>query len=296
MAADKYHIANWLRTSGPNTKPVFHLPRVPYLEPGNVEWIFQDDRFYQWKATNVSQLLWIHGAPGTGKTMLCSRIISHIERHCRLSVDAPKPMRRVDFYFDSSDRQKQSLRALLESVAVNMVYKNDGKPPSRCVISFERLSWRQYIYEPSLKHSTVVSETAASLYKSKDHGRIIPSLEELFEVIAAEVSHTEVTYLIIDALNECPEPERKAFFDQFLQRMLQANIKILITSRKIRDIERAIEAVDSNDIRIHDSIVDAETKDEIAIRISQYNDIASRDPYTMADAVDGIVAGGVKNT
>ncbi|KAK6844762.1 hypothetical protein PG995_014872 [Apiospora arundinis] len=260
-SADRDQVLKWLKTSDPENN--HGLARV-YHEPGTGDWIIQDEQFNRWKAASGDQLLWIYGIPGAGKTIICSSIIDHMQKHCAQSApkDAIKPLRVVYFYFDFSDRNKQSLRALLESIALQLV--SDGGD---------------------------ISETVTSLFEHKNKGRIAPSLEELLNLIIAEVLRTEITFLVIDALDECPEPERRILFDQFLQRLLQANIKILITSRKVSDIEHAIDTVDSHSICIQDSVVDADIRKHISSHISQDDDFASWDSDLKGEVVDGIVAG-----
>ncbi|KAK8039522.1 1-pyrroline-5-carboxylate dehydrogenase [Apiospora rasikravindrae] len=195
----------------------------------NGDWIFQNDRFNRWKTTDGTQLLWIHGLSGAQKTALLSSIIEHMISYCyRPGVDAPRPRGLFNFSFDSSDRQTQSLRAFLESLAVDLVYLNTDE------------------------HVTI-----DSLFNPNGQGHATPSLEELFHRIAVEASYNAVIYLVIDALDECPERERQVFFDQFLQRMLHAKIKMLIISRNIPDIERAIQGINTNDIGMQDPVVDA---------------------------------------
>ncbi|KAK8130587.1 hypothetical protein PG999_002967 [Apiospora kogelbergensis] len=271
-STNRGQILKWLKTSDPENN--HGLARV-YHEPNTGDWILQDERFGQWKAAGGNQLLWIYGIPGAGKTILCSSIIDHVQKHCARPGPgdaASKPTRAVYFYFDFSDRNKQSLRALLESVALQLVSDGEGMSLLRIL-------------------SLYVSETATSLFESKNQGRLAPSPEELLDLIIAEVLRTEVTFLVIDALDECPEPERRVLFDQLLARMLQANIRILITSRKVPDIEHAISSVDSHSICIQDSIVDTDIRTHISSHIAQDDDFASWDSDLKTDVVDAIVAG-----
>ncbi|PWW78013.1 hypothetical protein C7212DRAFT_175107, partial [Tuber magnatum] len=48
----------------------------PYSLPGDRtgEWIFKDDRYRKWQESEESEVLWLCGGPGTGKTMLAKRV------------------------------------------------------------------------------------------------------------------------------------------------------------------------------------------------------------------------------
>jgi len=43
---------------------------------GTAEWFFQGSIFKEWKSTG--SLLWVHGKPGSGKSILCSTIVRDI--------------------------------------------------------------------------------------------------------------------------------------------------------------------------------------------------------------------------
>ncbi|KAL4998078.1 hypothetical protein BDV10DRAFT_185687 [Aspergillus recurvatus] len=48
--------------------------------PGTSEWLFQTTEFQEWSGESPkSPILWLSGNPGTGKSMLCSRVIQHVQ-------------------------------------------------------------------------------------------------------------------------------------------------------------------------------------------------------------------------
>ncbi|KAL4784384.1 hypothetical protein BJX76DRAFT_367696 [Aspergillus varians] len=48
--------------------------------PGTSEWVFQTAEFQGWSSKSPkSPVLWMSGDPGTGKSMICSRVIQHIQ-------------------------------------------------------------------------------------------------------------------------------------------------------------------------------------------------------------------------
>lgn len=69
-----------------------HVPNDRYDDslnrrlPGTCDWILKHPAFAQWGATTVpgeassdsARLLWIHGRPGFGKTILCAHIVEHL--------------------------------------------------------------------------------------------------------------------------------------------------------------------------------------------------------------------------
>jgi len=58
-------IQRWLSPSDPSMN---HNMACQACHKGTAEWFFRDDTFKQWKSTG--SLLWIHGKPGSGKSVL----------------------------------------------------------------------------------------------------------------------------------------------------------------------------------------------------------------------------------
>ena len=173
-------ILTWYKSSDPEQN---HKVSRGKHEPDTAKWIFDIKGFRNWK-DNSGESLWIHGIPGAGKTILCSTIINHMNQH----YEGDPSHRVVYFYFDFADNKKQTVANLLKSI----VYQ---------LIAIEE----------------VIPESAAGLY-TKYNGLQQPNLDELVGVVMAEGSRTGRTFLMIDALDECPKEERQLFFETFVQR------------------------------------------------------------------------------
>ncbi|KAI0271192.1 hypothetical protein BGY98DRAFT_1179495, partial [Russula aff. rugulosa BPL654] len=99
-------LQNWLSPPDPSTN--HNIERKAHHK-GTTSWFFQDGIFEEWKRS--SSLLWIHGKPGSGKSVLCSGIIEDImaQREAGLAI-------MTYFYCDFRDEDKQNCRNLLLSI------------------------------------------------------------------------------------------------------------------------------------------------------------------------------------
>ncbi|KAL3479827.1 hypothetical protein BJX99DRAFT_255263 [Aspergillus californicus] len=84
--------------------------------PGTSEWVFQTAEFQEWAGEKPkSPILWMSGDPGTGKSMLCSRTIQHIQ-----DTDSSAAIAFHFFRFDQESSSIDLLRVmtgqLLESL------------------------------------------------------------------------------------------------------------------------------------------------------------------------------------
>ncbi|KAI0199678.1 hypothetical protein F4808DRAFT_471324 [Astrocystis sublimbata] len=59
-----------------------HDRRKELQEPGTCDWISRDDNFRGWLESRNPRFLWIHGIPGTGKTVLAAHIIEMTAAAC----------------------------------------------------------------------------------------------------------------------------------------------------------------------------------------------------------------------
>ena len=136
---------------------------------------------------------------GAGKTILCSKAISHV-LHNRSLNDGNANI--VYFFFDFNDIAKQSVEGMVRSLIYQLVAKADGVPKTV-----------QNLYS---KHQSAPSVASP------------PRPEEWQKVLIALLQDTERPFVFIDALDECAESE-----SQDLQETIQTLFKKGRSSRQV---------------------------------------------------------------
>ncbi|KAF8500753.1 ankyrin repeat-containing domain protein [Russula emetica] len=203
-------LRQWLAPPNPS---INHNTACNTQHDGTAEWFIQGSTFDQWK-TNGS-LLWIRGNPGSGKSILCSAIIEEI-KHIRKSRSALVAY----YYFDFKDVAKRDVRGLLTSLLLQLV---DGSDPC----------W----------------DLLCQLHKTCCDGLEQPSEAALAQCLDSmlDLPFQIPTYIIIDALDECPNntgtPSARERVLNFVQDLVQSNhsnLSICITSRPEHDINTAL--------------------------------------------------------
>lgn len=95
---------------------VEELPDIDYIffqdqrTQGTNEWILDESGFHKWQDTDESssRILWMHGGPATGKSVLSSFVLNHLVGQGR----------RVQYFFIRfGDQKKRSFTVLLRSLA-----------------------------------------------------------------------------------------------------------------------------------------------------------------------------------
>ncbi|KAH9055873.1 ankyrin repeat-containing domain protein [Lactarius deliciosus] len=192
---------------------------------GTAEWCTKGNILANWKASG--SLLWIHGKPGAGKSILSSAIIRDI-----------KPMSNAGsaflayFYFDFKDKAKQDTRALISSLLVQLSDQSD-----------------------------IFCDALFSLYSAHKQGSEQPTDESLSQCLKYMLTTAGPVpiYLILDALDECPygsglpSPREKLLdlVDELVELPLPT-LRLCVTSRPEFDIRTVLKPLATQQVSLHD--------------------------------------------
>ena len=167
------------------------------------------------------------------------------------------------------------------SVAISWVYcsyKDEAiQTPTSLIAS---------ILQQILKRTMVISDDLRALYERHEPHDTRPTVEELSLQLQASVCNLEKFFVVIDALDECPDVKREKFLDHM--RKLQPAVNLMITTRpashvangfpeaacveiraKDTDIQNYCEAKIRSDHRLHFVQDDADLKQLVINRIAE---------------------------
>lgn len=172
--------------------------------PGTGKWLLDHQVVRKWFSSSASEILWLHGIPGSGKSSLVSVVV---ERLIAESTKSPSS-HPVYFYCNRNPAEKERadpthiLRSLLKQLSTKAL-------PSCVVDKFNR--------ERSLQ--------------SLDLGATV-------DLIKAIIETRTITYIVLDALDECDAALRDdltASLETILQES-QSLVKIFVSSRNDADL------------------------------------------------------------
>lgn len=174
-------------------------------------WVLERPQIYSWLTTaSVSELQLIHGRPGRGKSVLSSFMIDHL-REQGAAVQY--------FFFRSGDEAKQSVSALLRSLAYQIAVQ---------IPSDRRLVDR-------------LARGGLKLKESDWRG----TWKKLFTEILFAIESIPTLYWVIDGLDESSSPQH--ILDMLASINASKNpIKCLVTSRWVQALSAAHERVRSS--------------------------------------------------
>ncbi|WYZ34302.1 hypothetical protein EsH8_I_000578 [Colletotrichum jinshuiense] len=189
--------------------------------PGTGSWLLDHDHFKSWlQDASGPPLLWCNGGPGTGKSVLSSVVVDHLQQ--QLPSHAPGSI-LVYAYFSYRDHEGEQTDAAVASLTKQLIRSNE-KVPATVVRTFR-------------DHS------------SQDRKPVLEIITEMFCEVAKQAPEV---FVVIDALDECHETDRDRFLGQFVSQVLQ-NVKaarLLITSRPEMSISDYLCSLSALEIKI----------------------------------------------
>lgn len=109
---------------------------------GTCDWFLQRSRYRDWAAidhnSDVARILWIHGPPGFGKTVLCTMLVQHL----RQNESGPV----ASFFCVSDNEAKRQPLAIVRSWVAQMVdWNHDALEVAREVYRGKRHVQQQHL-------------------------------------------------------------------------------------------------------------------------------------------------------
>jgi hypothetical protein len=251
-------IVAWLSPSDPGAN---HDVARRRHESQTGDWLLKSSQYQSWKTGAVSHL-WIYGKAGCGKTILCSTAIEDI----RMTSEQDADTAFAFFYFSFSDERKQSDSDLLRSLVAQLGWREPG------------LSMLRQAYG--------------------DAKRSVPGPDELEKIFLASTRSCSKVYLLVDALDECPEDhETRQSVLARIERLTQdaPNLRVLATSRELDRIRKSMEALIAEPLRVTTRAVDDDIRLYLAKEISRDRSLCELSPEmrtliesTIASQADGM--------
>ena len=148
-------------------------------------WVLSDQAFTKWLNDTSSSLLWLHGDPGKGKTMLAISLVRELSEKIRVEGSASSTAIAY-FFCDNKDSRRMTGTSIFRGLIFQLLCQH----PNLCFHLRD-------LYEKQKEH----------LFNGPNS---IHSLWRVFQNIVRDRS-LERIYIIVDALDEC-EPESAESF------------------------------------------------------------------------------------
>ncbi|KAJ5678667.1 Pfs NACHT and Ankyrin domain protein [Penicillium macrosclerotiorum] len=223
---------------------------------GTCEWILRTEELNAWLGSGLTvgperqtaQVLWLHGPPGTGKSMMAVYLAENLPTG--LSTADGETL--VYFFCDSGFDTRKTATSVIRGLLYQLVERHEK------------------LYDYLLpKYNT----RGAELFTSFD------ALWDIFIAMIADPI-TGRTYCIIDALDECDRESQNLLLQQleesFQSQKVSPHLRILVTSRPYSEIRETLQSFPNKDL----ATFPQRQKDMDLFIDEKINDLAERKNYT----------------
>ncbi|KAF8465397.1 hypothetical protein BDZ91DRAFT_849422 [Kalaharituber pfeilii] len=173
--------------------------------PPTGEWLYEMDQYKEWVQAHHSSLLWCHGIPGSGKSVLSTSVVKHLLDTCVEQSNSGSGKTFIGYFFcNFSDCRSLKFEEIIRSLIKQMLSVFPGS-----------------------------TESEEYLVKFFDQYNNIPSIHQWQELLIYTCSLHKRIYLILDGIDECHDDNQVQILE-FLNQILSIPrcIKIYLSSRK----------------------------------------------------------------
>ncbi|CUS13277.1 unnamed protein product, partial [Tuber aestivum] len=221
-------VQQWLNVVDPASN---YSSALDVREPGTGGWLLGGQDYMDWKKDRGG-VLWLHGIPGCGKSVLSATAIEDLEHLCNQNDDYALAY----FYFTFSDSEKQKLHNMLLSLI--------GQLPKR-------------LSERGLPGGVVdLHNRTKAIGKSAD-------IRDLKDLLSHIIKDFRKTFIVLDALDEFHKDTRESLLSWIGKLMADhkaGSLSILVTSRPEADIVRSLGPLAAFSIPLQSRTVDQDIR------------------------------------
>ena len=257
-------------------------------EPGTGQWFLNSSIFKSW-------------AYGDVKTLWCPGIRQFsflLKQEDYADILKPVPARpcsrkyaRMIIELNLTERSSiivDNLRTRFGSdlgIGIASIYCNYKEQDEQTLGNILAGIWRQLVH-----NKTALSDDVKALYKKQIEKDTRPTVEAIDKVLSEEVARYRAVYVIVDALDECPEARRVKLLEK-LQKMQssRSGLHLLATSRIYDSIARHFKGEPRLEIMANTEDVRAYVKGRIT-KGSRLERHVLKDPVLASDIENAIAA------
>lgn len=238
-------------------------------QEGTGQWLLYSDEFRNW-LSGTGNTLWCPGirmfillitwklrvtnwswVAGAGKTVLAYELILNIAVELRLTRACGNRSIVVDHLHEKFKDETD--------VGIACIYCNYKEKNMQTPVNLIAGVWSQLIqqHEP-------LSNDVQDLYKSHSRHNTRPTLGEVSKILKSDTGRYSRIFVVVDALDECPEDtgSRESLLKEL--RALQPILNLIVTSRFIDTIAREFNGMIQLEIRANDEDIQAYTRARIS--------------------------------
>ncbi|KAH8894183.1 ankyrin [Thozetella sp. PMI_491] len=217
-------IASWLRPTAFDGDGSEYRKHLSFHLAGTGDWVFSTPVYQQWQEGKDPGILWVRGAPGSGKSVLAAAM---------------------------AERLSQEECPVLYFFCRHTIAANHGAEAAL-------RDWLAQVLKFSPPLQVELKKVTKAL--SSEAGVEALSLAELFSLLRTALAHLPKAYILVDALDEMDQEALVPFLQHFyeLGKWRPTEVKLLMTSRPVAVVEKIVRSVKVLDVRLDKKRVESD--------------------------------------
>lgn len=263
-------ILTWLGAFNPSA--YHNMVRKDRTE-GTGAWLFQSSEFERWRESTEMTILWMHGIPGCGKTVLTSSVIDHIWE----STTARDDESSVAYYYFQFGHQDISIvHSMLRSLISQLSFGKAVAPAA-----LDECALRHFSTEPNgVNASTIYVEGVSQ-----------PTTNDLVSVLRGILAELDDVYLVIDGFDECMDQDDLLHLVDDMLKWNSRNLHVFVTGRYHHELDTILEARKSLIIEMDDHNVDSDIQLFIQQQLASHPKLRKWPPRLRAEIHESLTKG-----
>ncbi len=130
------------------------------------------------------------------------------------------------------------------------------------------------------------------LYHECGSGQRLPSEDKVQSLFRDMMDRIKSKYVILDALDECTDHDRLWMFVRDLVEFKQPGLRVMVTSRRERDIEEQLSRIADHNVNIHSALVDNDISVYVRSRLITDLRLKKWPPSVREEIIEAMVKNG----
>lgn len=204
---------------------------------GTGVWLLKGAEFEAWRDSSEMSVLWMHGIPGCGKSVLTSSVIDHL----RQFTSTKRHVSALGYYyFQFSHKDTSTMDLMLRSLIYQLSYWKGSPPTELAGIATRHFSHTRY------------HDKSGAIYKE---GVSQPSTSELVSILRGITEELDEVFLVLDGLDECVDQEDLLGMVDEVLRWNVEGLHIFLTGRFDQNLGTTVEAMNVPTVQVNEQAV-----------------------------------------
>lgn len=261
---------DWLDAPDPSAH---HNILVKGRTAGTGVWLLKGPEFEAWRNSAEMSVLWMHGIPGCGKSVLTSSVIDYIRQ---FNSTKGHGSALAYYYFQFSHKDTSTMDLMLRSLIYQLSYWKDSPPTALSDFASQHFGNTRY------------HNKGATIYRD---GVSQPSTSELVSILRGIAAELDEVFLILDGLDECVDHHDLLGVFEDMLRWNVERLHVFLTGRFDQNLDTTIKVMNVPIVEVNKHVVDVDIELFVKDQLTSHPKLRKWSPKLRDQIRDSLITG-----